>query len=174
MGKSAIAIFNVDPRDFKIKKSFNWTKNKNIKGYVLFQQESKDSPVDVQVNVEGLPNGLHGMHVHEKKLTQSILNYNDCCNRLGGHFNPTNDVHGMHVGDLCFNIESKKKKVDKCFTDYNISLYGKTFNIIDRSLIIHKDEDDMGIANPNGPINEESLITGNAGARIACSNIMEM
>ena len=40
------------------------------------------------------------------------------------------------------------------------------FSIVGRMFVIHKDEDDLGLGN-----NEESLKTGNAGERIACSII---
>ena len=166
--KEAIAIFNLDP-EINI---LNWTEDPNIFGYVYFHQEYKNSPVNVEVEIYNLSEGYHGMHIHEKKLNKSNIKSVNCCNELGGHFNPTNDVHGNHVGDLCFNIFSNEKKAHKKFIDNKISLYKNNFNIINRSLIIHKDRDDMGLKNPKGVINQESLKTGNAGARIACSNIV--
>ena len=67
-----------------------------------------------------------------------------------------------------FNVYSKNGEVIEEFEDYNISLYKSSKNnIIGRSLIIHADKDDKGLGN-----NVESLITGNAGKRIACSNIV--
>jgi superoxide dismutase, Cu-Zn family len=170
--KEAIALFNLDPYDIGINNSFNWSEDPNIFGYVYFKQKSKNSPVVTRVKIYNLPEGEHGMHVHENELTESIMKYKDCCKKLGGHFNPTNEEHGNHAGDLCFNINSINGEVVKKFNRKTISLYEGKLNIIGRSLVIHKDRDDMGTKNPNGVVNEESLITGNAGSRIACSNII--
>lgn len=46
-----------------------------------------------------------------------------------------------------------------------IMLYGE-FSVIGRSCICHNDEDDLGLGK-----NEESLRTGNAGARLSCGVI---
>jgi Cu-Zn family superoxide dismutase len=69
------------------------------------------------------------------------------------------------VGDLG-NIQTDSEGNAKyVFYDNIISLRGKT-NIIGRGLIIHADTDDCGKGS-----NPDSLITGNAGKRIACSVI---
>ena len=168
MVKKAEAIFGL---------SGSWVKNSKIFGRVLFIQNDINSSVKVKVEIVGLPNGEHGFHVHEKKLTPKLLKYSDCCNKLGGHFNGSKSIwkpdnldgtkHGKHVGDLCFNLNSKNSKVIKNFVDNKISLYKSSPNcIIERSLIIHEKKDDKGLGK-----NNESLITGNAGKRIACTNI---
>ena len=93
------------------------------------------------------------------------------CTKCGGHFNPTNKNHGCpgkkdrHVGDLGNLITDNKGCAVYSFTDSVIKLKGKN-NIIGRGLIIHEDEDDCGDGG-----NSESLKTGNAGKRIACSVI---
>ena len=51
-------------------------------------------------------------------------------------------------------------------TDKHLKLRGQKYNIIGRSIIVHADEDDLGLGG-----NEESLKTGNAGKRIGCGVI---
>lgn len=167
----------------------------NIKGYILFKQINKESPVLVEVNIDGLPEGIHGFHIHEYPISENNLNQmkagnvpKNLCKTLGGHFNPTNTIHGSyrynterHAGDLINNLEvDQNKKTFVIFLDPLISLYENDFNcIINKSIVIHKDTDDEGIpgliALKNGcKLNnkeEESLKTGNAGNRIACGNI---
>jgi Cu-Zn family superoxide dismutase len=66
------------------------------------------------------------------------------------------------LGNLKANA---KGEVHITFYDDCIRLRGTKCNIIGRGLILHADEDDLGIGD------EESLRTGNAGKRIACSVI---
>lgn len=176
--KEAIAYFGTIPMIYNNIGLINHIDNKNIYGSVLFIQYNYNHPVYIYIRLHGLPNGYHGFHIHEHELTKKLLKYNDCCNHLGGHFNSGNSIwsinntngtkHGCHTGDLCFNILSNKGLAIKNYIDYNISLYKSSpHNIVNRSLVIHKDKDDKGKGN-----NIESLITGNAGKRIACSNIV--
>ena len=141
--------------------------NDTIKGSVKFSENVSNNTVKIDLNISGLiPNSLHGFHVHEAgDLT-------DKCTSMCAHFNPYNNTHGCpsmtkrHVGDLG-NIKTNNKGEAKyTFYDDVIKLRGTKCNIIGRGLIIHEDEDDCGQG-----LNAESLKTGNAGKRIACSVI---
>jgi superoxide dismutase, Cu-Zn family len=145
------------------------TKN-NCKGRVILAQTDKDT-VLINYNVKNLfPPGLHGFHIHEK------ADFSNGCLSAGPHFNPYNNTHGSsvsenrHVGDLG-NIRSNDKgiaKGTKVLKKSGIKLYGEPeFSVIGRSMMVHEGEDDLGLGG-----NEESLKTGNAGARLACGEII--
>ncbi|KAJ3516701.1 hypothetical protein NLJ89_g955 [Agrocybe chaxingu] len=137
-----------------------------VTGTVIFEQTSPDGPVKVSGEIIGLsPDALRGFHVHQ------LGDLSGGCNTAGAHFNPYGKTHGAptdpnrHVGDLG-NIESDGSgKASFVFTDKLISLNGPN-SIIGRSLVVHAGTDDLGRGN-----NEESLRTGNAGARAACGVI---
>ena len=132
-------------------------------GYILFTP--KENYCEVKVKLEGLPPGKRGFHIHEKG------NLLDGCQSLCAHFNPKNKNHGglndpqSHLGDLGNIIVNKKGKVDCIIKAKYLKTTGKN-SIIGRSIVIHEKEDDCGKGG-----NEESLITGNAGKRIACGII---
>lgn len=136
-----------------------------IKGTVKFTELGNHIRIDVAVT--GLkPNSLHGFHVHEAgDLT-------DKCTSMCSHFNPYNMTHGCpgmknrHVGDLGNLQTNNKGEAKYSFYDNVIKLRGTKANIIGRGLIIHEGQDDCGQGG-----NNESLKTGNAGKRIACSVI---
>ena len=137
---------------------------KNIDGYIKFKEVG--NKVKIEVCVSGLKPGLHGFHVHE---SGNLLKE---CKECKDHFNPYNKNHGgpnmkeRHVGDLG-NIEvDKNGKSNMVFYDHLIKLRGRICNIIGRSVIIHADEDNLGI-----PGDKESLTTGKAGKRLDCAVI---
>jgi len=136
----------------------------SVKGTVNFLEEG--NTIKIEINLKGLTPGKHGFHIHE---TGNLL---DTCKSCKSHFNPYKKNHGgplskeRHIGDLG-NIEANKKGlVNQVVYDNNIRLRGTKSNIIGRSLVIHQDEDNLGI-----PGDEESLKTGRAGARIGCAVI---
>ena len=70
-----------------------------------------------------------------------------------------------HVGDLG-NVQADEQGNGKYYLlDHQVNLYGP-YSGIGRSCVLHRLTDDLGLCG-----NEESLKTGNAGARIACGVI---
>ncbi|KAI0346016.1 hypothetical protein BDW22DRAFT_1390089 [Trametopsis cervina] len=135
-------------------------------GTVTFEQSDASGTVKVTGDLKGLdPSALRGFHIHVSG------DLSGGCLSAGPHFNPFNRNHGApkdsdrHVGDLG-NIETDEKGNAK-FTieDKLISLNGPT-SIIGRSVVLHAGTDDLGRGG-----NDESLKTGNAGARAACGVI---
>ena len=165
------AICNVSPKG----QSCNGKSDKDnkCKGTININQIDRDNVI-VDYKIEKLiPSGLHGFHIHEK------ADFSNGCKSAGPHFNPFNYNHGSsnseirHVGDLG-NIESNENGVADGLINLNksgIKLYGPPeFSIINRSVMIHEGEDDLGRG--KGILKEESLKTGNAGARLACGKIL--
>ncbi|GFY01475.1 superoxide dismutase [Trichonephila clavipes] len=120
------------------------------------------SPVTITGQISGLGSGLHGFHVHQYgDLSQG-------CASAGGHFNPFGKNHGApsdeerHMGDLG-NIEAGQNGVANInIVDHQLRLCGP-LSIVGRAIVIHANQDDLGRGG-----NEESLRTGNAGARVGC------
>jgi len=134
-------------------------KSKHIEGDVLFIQ--KENYVHIKVDIKGLfKNHLHGFHIHESG------DLREGCKSCCSHYNPNNtehgDLYGGHAGDLG-NLKTDNNGNCK------ISLKTDKFNvdeILGRSIIIHEDEDDLGLGEF-----KDSKTTGHSGSRIACSLI---
>ena len=141
--------------------------NGKVKGTVLFTENLKENTIQIDIDLTGLKkNGKHGFHVHEAG------DLSNGCESMCAHFNPYGKNHGCpgakerHVGDLGNIISDKTGRCKMTFTDNVIKLRGTKANIIGRGLIIHQDEDDCGLGG-----DKMSLVTGNAGKRIACAVI---
>ena len=133
------------------------------KGSILFTEYKNYCKIEVELS--GLPPGKRGFHIHEKG------NLLDGCKSLCAHYNPFNKQHGglneknSHVGDLG-NIFVDNNGNCKCVIKANNIRLSGEYSVIGRSIVIHEKEDDLGKGQ-----NDESLITGNAGKRIACGII---
>lgn len=134
-------------------------------GHVKFEENSDETVITV--DVYGFQPGKHGFHIHEKGSVELG------CDSLCAHYNPYNTKHGgrdddkehRHVGDLG-NLEVGQDGTCKMtFRDNLVKLTGE-YSVLNRSIIIHEDEDDLGKGG-----DEESLKTGNSGKRISCGKI---
>jgi Cu-Zn family superoxide dismutase len=139
--------------------------NKNsVTGTVSFSESSNKLKIDYEIH--GLTDGKHGFHIHE------YGDLTDGCKSACSHFNPFGKKHGgpnskeRHAGDLG-NITSQDGIAKGVMFDKVLSLNPKNLTcIIGRMIILHKDEDDLGLGD-----DDESLKTGNAGERVACGVI---
>uniref|UniRef100_Q9C402 Superoxide dismutase [Cu-Zn] n=1 Tax=Cryptococcus neoformans TaxID=5207 RepID=Q9C402_CRYNE len=135
-------------------------------GIVCFTQESENAPVCITGEIKDMDaDAKRGMHVHE------FGDNTNGCTSAAPHYNPFKKHHGAptdserHVGDLG-NIQTNSCGAAQLdFSDKIISLYGP-HSIIGGSFVVHASTDDLGKGG-----NEESLKTGNAGARLACGVI---
>jgi len=136
-------------------------------GSISFSQAKEGAPTTVKVEIasEGLSEGQHGFHVH-----QFGDNTNGCIS-AGPHFNPFGKTHGgpadevRHVGDLGNVVIDGSGCCSTTMSDPQVSLFGAN-SVIGRTLVLHAGVDDVGKGG-----NDESLKTGNAGARLACGII---
>lgn len=140
-----------------------------IEGTVRFHQCEPSSLVKVQIKLRNLPpNSTRAIHIHQ------YGDFTEGCKTAGPHYNPHDTTHGTifvdgmprHAGDLINNITSDDNgEVFVEYMDDLVKLFGEE-NVIGRSIVIHKKPDDFGLGG-----DKESLITGNAGDRMACSVI---
>ena len=117
----------------------------------------------VDVRVAGVPQGQHGLHIHEA---------GDCGDggkASGGHFNPENVPHGFrpkdgpakaHPGDMG-NIDVGAGGTGSLtVTLPGVRLTGAPAAVSGRAIVLHEKVDDFGQP------------TGNAGGRIGCGPIV--
>ena len=139
-------------------------KSDRINGVVYMKEY--DGKTTFTGKILGLtPNKKHGFHIHEAgDLT-------DGCMSACAHYNPYNKNHGdrlageRHVGDLGNLLGDSNGACNFTFDDFLVKLSGD-YSVIGRSLIIHEDEDDLGLGDE-----KDSLTTGHAGKRIVCGII---
>lgn len=140
-------------------------KNKNgVEGIIKVKEELKG--LRIHYEITGLEDGLHGFHIHEYgDLTEG-------CSSACSHFNPFGKKHGglhskeRHEGDLGNVLSNDGVSKGSLFAKGLCLKTNSKLSVLGRMFIVHEKEDDLGMGG-----NEESLITGNAGARLACGVI---
>ena len=136
-----------------------------VSGVVKLVQKTGHK-VQIHAEFKGLAPGKHGFHVHE------FGNLTNGCVTAGAHYNPAGLVHGgpedevRHVGDLGNVVAGEDGVATLSTDDALINIHGDSNNVIGRAFVVHLKEDDLGKGG-----NDESLKTGNAGARQACGVI---
>lgn len=126
-----------------------------------------DAGVNIKLDGEGLPEGTHAFHIHEKGACEQ-----PDFKSAGGHYNPTGNNHGKddpegpHAGDFD-NIEvAEDGTVSTELTTDNVTLKKGQDNTLftdeGTALVIHAGADDY-----------KSQPSGDAGDRIACGVIGE-
>ncbi|CAF4629005.1 unnamed protein product [Rotaria sp. Silwood1] len=139
-------------------------------GILNFVQNDANSPVRITGTLTSLSaSSNHGFHVHTNAVAETTPN----CVEAAGHFNPYNTAHGppqadiwhRHVGDLGNITTDASGAAHIDISDNIIQFYNSTQSIANRTIIVHLMFDDGGFGM------NESNITGNAGARVACGLI---
>lgn len=135
----------------------------NLYGDVYFFEVEGGTEVSAQVwglppyepaNGEN-PIGPFGFHIHEYGVCQIVDPLNPF-ESAGGHYNPDNQPHGNHAGDLPILFSNHGYSMMRVFTDkFTVD------EIIGKSILIHENPDDY-----------RSQPAGNSGKRIGCGIIV--
>jgi len=130
----------------------------------------------IKYEVFGLSPGDHGFHINEK------ADFSRGCVSAGPIYNPFGKSHGgptdsvRMVGDLG-NITADSTGQAKGQIYSSIVKLRGPYSVVGRSLMVHADPDDLGKGDNSEPHGNPpkngfcSLVTGNAGARLACGEI---
>jgi len=139
-------------------------------GQRIGQISFTDTPsgLSVDVDLQNLPAGEHGFHIHENPDCGAMADANGNLQpalKAGGHYDPDKTGHhrgpnqpGGHKGDLPVLNVSADGTVNTSFTVPNL----KVQEIKNRSIMIHAGGDNYS---------DEPVALGGGGARIACGVI---
>ena len=101
------------------------------------------------------PTKFHGFHIHERGDC-TIDKSEDPFPSVGSHFNPNNNIHPFHSGDLPPILSANGIGILSVFTNSF-----RVIDILERSIILHEDRDDF-----------TSQPSGMSGKKIACGVIL--
>ena len=120
--------------------------------------------VTVRVEVQGLPAGFHGFHVHTIGVCTPPF-----ASALG-HLNPVGAGHPGHAGDMPVLLVNADGTGEARFVSDRYSLA----DVLGRALIVHANPDNYAnipTRYATGGPDAATLATGDAGGRIACGKI---
>lgn len=135
--------------------------NPSIRGEVLFYQLDDGVYIKAYIigipdtNSKGEPTKFHGFHIHERG-DYTIDKSEDPFPSVGSHFNPNNNIHPFHSGDLPPILSANGIGILSVFTNSF-----RVIDILERSIILHEDRDDF-----------TSQPSGMSGKKIACGVIL--
>lgn len=130
----------------------------NINGIAmgLMELEAEGDRTFLRCRLNGLPFGLHGLHVHK------AANFTDGCTSTLGHYNPSGATHGGPLGPRHYadfgNIMGSFNQTCETEVLANVPLH----EIVGHAFVVHMEKDDLGQGGDPG-----SRTTGNAGGRLA-------
>lgn len=132
-------------------------------GWVKLNGESGGG-VRVRVEVNGLPPGFHGFHIHSVALCEAPFT------TAGGHWNPAGQTHPSHAGDQPVLMVNADGTGSLSFVS---DRYGLTdlFDADGNAFIVHANPDNYANVLRYGTPDATTLATGDAGGRIACGVI---
>lgn len=138
--------------------------NSNVTGNVIFKEEK--GVVSMLALVNGLSEGTHAIHLHEKADCSSADGKS-----TGGHWNPTAQPHGKwgakegyHKGDIGNFTANTDGRGTITFTtnEWCIGCGDPAKDILGKAVIVHQGTDDF-----------TSQPTGAAGGRVSCGGIIQ-
>jgi Cu-Zn family superoxide dismutase len=142
----------------------NDAQGKSVGTVILW--EEKGGGVGLQVNVENLPPGEHGIHFHQNAKCDP-----PDFKSAGPHFNPDGKKHGFdnpeghHAGDMSNLMVGADGKSKMNLADQDVNLGDGPHSLYSNggtAIIIHAKADDM-----------KTDPSGNSGDRIACGVIQK-
>ncbi|HLV38233.1 superoxide dismutase family protein [Xanthomarina sp.] len=158
------AVEPVQDEAIKVKIRLDPRSGSNVSGSAVFTE--KDGQVTMVAVFEGLTEGTHAIHLHEKADCSA-----DDGTSSGGHWNPTNEPHGKwgdakgyHKGDIG-NMEADAKgnaTISFSTDQWCIGCGDANKDILHKAVIVHDAADDF-----------KSQPTGNAGGRVSCGGIIQ-
>lgn len=129
----------------------------NLEGDIFLYQ--LEDGVYIRAFIKGIPpltaSNFHGFHIHQTGDC-TVGDPNNPFTAAGGHFNPTNQAHPEHAGDLPPILSAHGIGILSVYTDRFILK-----DVLGKSFILHEKPDDF-ITQPSG----------NSGLRLACGVIV--
>lgn len=111
-------------------------------------------PITLPQNAGEMQTGPFGFHIHEGMECGSP-GATDTFGAAGGHYNPTNQPHPLHAGDLPVLFPNNGRS--------SMQVYTNRFtpqDVIGRTVVIHQSPDDF-----------RTQPAGNSGTRIGCGPV---